>query len=100
MQILTRYGELGVEALKKATPKDTGATSESWTYEIKRVANGYELHFNNPRQVAGESLVLMLQYGHGTGRGRWVPGRDFINPALKPIFRKLSKELRKGERRG
>ena len=91
--ILDRYGSLGVQALKTNTPLDTGETAEAWKYEIIKDNRGYKLIWTNDHIVNGIPVVILLQYGHGTTGGTFVEGRDFINPAMKPIFEKISEEL-------
>jgi hypothetical protein len=93
VRILEYYGEMGVQALKEATPKDTGLTSESWRYEITRNKGGYALTWCNDNIKMGQSIALLIQYGHATFDGGWVEGVDYINPALKPIFEKISRDL-------
>lgn len=83
---LDRIGQMGVDALAAATPKETGLTSESWSYEIIRNGNQAKIIWYNMNVVAGTNVAAMLQYGHGTGTGGWVPGRDYINPAMSPVF--------------
>lgn len=95
IHILEKYGELGVQRLAEATPKDTGKTSQSWSYEIHRSGNDYTLTWNNSNIAEWVPVVILLQYGHGTRGGTWIEGRDFINPAIRPIFDELSKELRR-----
>ena len=82
----------GVNALKQNTPIDTGLTSESWYYKIDRSNNYISIKFNNSNINQGVSIALILQYGHGTKNGGWVEGRDYINPAMKPIFDKIEEE--------
>ena len=90
VDILDRYGEKGVNALSSATPVDTGLASISWYYEIER-GNGYaRINFCNSDVENGFPVAIMLQYGHGTGTGGWVEGRDYINPAIQPIFDELA----------
>lgn len=84
--ILNTYGQKGVEALREATPKDTGLTSESWSYKVRMSRDGASLEFYNSNVNEGVPLALILQYGHGTGWGGYVRGRDYINPALRSIF--------------
>lgn len=86
---LDKYGRLGVEALQRATPKDTGETASSWRYEIVHTKNGVRLQFLNSSQNQGIPIAILLQYGHGTRNGGWVEGTDYINPALKPVFDQL-----------
>ncbi len=76
----------GLQALQAATPKDSGVTAESWSYEIRQNESGIEIVWKNSAIVKGFPIVIGLQYGHGTGTGGYVQGRDFINPALKSIF--------------
>jgi len=83
---LDRYGKLGVEALRKATPKDTGLTSESCTYEIRRSKDHAIVACKNSNENKGTNIALILQYGHGTRNGGYVKGIDYINPAIRPIF--------------
>lgn len=90
---LDHYGRLGVEALSKATPVDTGLTASSWSYEILRSRNGFTLRFNNTNIQNGCMIAIILQYGHGTRNGGYVAGRDYINPAIQPIFDEMAEKL-------
>jgi len=92
---LDSYGRRGVEALEAATPKDTGTTSESWNYKIKKSDGVLSLEFVNSNYNNGVPIAIILQYGHGTRNGGWVEGRDYINPALKPIFDEIVNDLTK-----
>lgn len=83
---LDKYGSIGVNALRAATPVDTSGTANAWTYEIKRGSGKYSIHWRNTNMVDGIPIVVMLQYGHGTGTGGYVAGRDFINPAILPVL--------------
>mgnify|MGYP003448883999 FL=1 len=91
MSILKQYGEEGVAALMVATPLDTGRTASSWRYEIKVENNCIRLVFHNDNIQNGVPIAIILQYGHGTGTGGWVEGRDYINPAIQPVFDKIAK---------
>lgn len=86
MGFLDKYGRKGVEALKRNTPIETGLTKNSWTYEIVREGNITKLEFHNTHVEQGYNIAVILQYGHGTGTGGWVEGKDYINPAIQPIF--------------
>lgn len=90
MSILDSYGREGVRNLSLATPKDTGLTAASWTYEITKEKGRISLTWKNTNIVKGVSIAIILQYGHATGNGGYVQGRDYINPALRPIFDKLA----------
>jgi hypothetical protein len=89
---LDRYGRAGVAALKSATPVDTGLTADSWYYEIKNKNGSVEISFNNSNIQNGVPIAIILQYGHATRNGGWVQGRDYINPAVQPIFDKIADE--------
>ena len=91
--ILNRYGREGVAALMSATPKDTGKTSESWRYEIIRRDNTVSIQFFNDNVQNGCPIAIILQYGHATRNGSWVEGRDYINPAIRPVFDRMRDEL-------
>ena len=91
--ILDKYGRMGVEALSKATPVDTGLTASSWYYEISRTSTSVSINFMNSNRNKGVPIALILQYGHGTGTGGYVQGRDYINPALQPVFEQMCDEL-------
>jgi len=90
---LDEYGRQGVEALSRATPKDTGKTAESWAYEIERAKGHISVVWYNTNVNDGVNIAVILQYGHGTRNGGYVVGRDYINPALQPIFEKMADEL-------
>jgi hypothetical protein len=89
---LDKYGQMGVQALAAATPRDSGATAASWTYEIKRGFGSYTITWGNTNMAGGSPVAILLQYGHGTGTGGYVQGRDYINPAILPIFDKIADE--------
>lgn len=88
---LDKYGSKGVAALKEATPKDTGLTANSWSYNIRRSKNSVIISFENSNINEGVPIAIILQYGHGTRNGGWVEGYDYINPAVRPIFDELAK---------
>lgn len=88
---LDKYGHQGVAALESATPKDTGLTSKSWKYEIKQSKGSVSISFYNTNIQNGVPIAILLQYGHGTRNGGWVQGRDYINPAIQPIFDEIVK---------
>jgi hypothetical protein len=83
---LDKYGRAGVAALASATPIDTGLTASSWYYEIEHANGSAVISFHNSNIQNGVPIAIILQYGHGTGTGGWVEGRDYINPAIRPIF--------------
>lgn len=87
---LDRYGREGVAALSSATPMDSGKTASSWYYEINRKPGSVSISFHNSNVVKGVPIAIILQYGHGTRNGGWVQGRDYINPAIQPIFDKIA----------
>ena len=87
---LDKYGQEGVIALAAATPKDTGFTAQSWYYEIVRDKNAVSIFFNNSHINKGVPIAIILQYGHGTRNGGFVQGRDYINPAVRPIFDEIA----------
>jgi hypothetical protein len=88
--ILNRYGKMGVEALAEATPRDTGRTAEAWKYDIEENSNGVSIVWSNENINDGVNIAVILQYGHGTNNGGYVAGRDYINPALQPVFDKMA----------
>lgn len=90
---LDDYGKRGVIALSAATPVDTGLTASSWVYEIQRTKDTIALTFKNTNIQNGVPIAIILQYGHGTRNGGYVQGRDYINPAIKPIFDNLAKDM-------
>lgn len=89
-RVLEKYGELGVEALSAATPVDSGETAASWYYEIIQKESSMSVIWKNRNVQKGVNIAVILQYGHGTRNGGYVEGRDYINPALKPIFESLA----------
>lgn len=89
---LDRYGREGVKALANATPKDSGLTANSWYYKIEHTKSSASISFHNSNVNDGVPIAIILQYGHGTRNGGWVEGRDYINPAIQPIFDKIAEE--------
>lgn len=89
LSILDKYGREGVAALESATPVESGKTANSWYYKIEHKAGSASIGFYNSNVNKGVPIAIILQYGHGTGTGGWVEGRDYINPAIQPIFDKI-----------
>lgn len=87
---LDKYGRAGVAALASATPVDTGLTASSWYYEISNKNGSAMISFHNSNIQNGVPIAIILQYGHGTRNGGWVEGRDYINPAIRPIFDRIA----------
>lgn len=91
--LLKKYGELGVKALEEATPKRTGKTAASWYYAIKKSPKGFSIEWHNSNVTrTGENIAIMIQRGHGVKGGGYVQGRDYIKPALRPIFEQFANE--------
>ena len=88
--ILDKYGREGVAALSSATPVDTGLTASSWYYKIENKNGIASIGFYNSNIQNGVPIAIVLQYGHGTGTGGYVKGRDYINPAIQPVFDRLA----------
>lgn len=100
MTILERYGEIGVELLAQATPVDSGLTASKWYYEIDDQDGVISLRFCNSNLADGWCPVaILLQYGHATGTGGWVEGRDYINPVIRPLFEQLAQDCWREVRR-
>lgn len=92
--VLNRYGAKGVSALSQATPIESGETAGSWYYTIEQSAGTYSIVFHNRHMdSAGVPIVILIQYGHGTRNGGYVQGRDFINPAIQPIFDQIKRDV-------
>ena len=89
---LDKYGREGVAALSSATPIDSGLTGDSWYYKIDNKHGSAKISFYNSNIQDGVPIAIILQYGHGTGTGGWVEGRDYINPAIQPIFDKIAND--------
>ena len=87
---LDKYGREGVAALASATPVESGLTANSWYYEIERQNGSVKINYYNSNVNQGVPIAVVLQYGHGTRNGGWVQGRDYINPAIQPIFDKIT----------
>lgn len=92
---LDRYGEMGVVALKEHTPKATGKTSESWFYRTSITKTGASVSWYNSNYNDGVNIAIIIQYGHGTRTGGYVRGRDYINPALRPVFDEMEQAIEK-----
>lgn len=88
----SKYGEAGVAALSAATPMETGLAAQSWYYEIVEKNGIVEINFNNSDIEGGVPIAIILQYGHATRNGGWVEGRDYINPAIQPIFDQIAND--------
>lgn len=97
--ILNKYGEKGVKALNQATPSQTGRTAASWSYTVEAKGGAYTIAWTNNVMAGDVPLVILLQYGHGTGTGGYVAGRDFINPAIQPIFDQIATDVWKEVKR-
>lgn len=92
LETLDKFGQLGVEALRAATPKDTGKTAESWDYEIVKEGNKTSIFWTNSNTNKNVNIAIILQYGHGTRQGGYVQGIDYINPAMREVFEKIAND--------
>lgn len=90
---LQKYAEQGVAALASATPVDSGTTANSWDYEIRQTKNSISIYWTNSNVNKGVPIAVIIQYGHGTRNGGYVQGRDYINPAMRPIFDKIAENV-------
>lgn len=91
-KILEKYANMGVSALADATPIDSGATASAWGYEIVTSGEDATIYWTNTNENKGVYIAVILQFGHGTGTGGYVVGRDYINPAMRPVFDKIAEE--------
>lgn len=94
-RILANYGRKGVDALSAATPIESSKTAQSWDFDVHSTGSGYKLVWTNSNINQGVPIAIILQYGHGTGTGGWVEGRDYINPAMRPIFDSIVNDILK-----
>lgn len=90
MSILEKYGKEGLNALQSTTPKDSGLTADSWSYDIQVEKDKVTISWNNSNIHDGVPIAVLIQYGHGTGTGGYVQGVDYINPAMHPIFKQIA----------
>jgi hypothetical protein len=90
---LDKYGREGVTALSKATPVDSSETASSWGYKIRSSKGTHSIEWTNTHIEDGVPIDIILQYGHGTGTGGYIHGRDYINPAMKPVFDKIAENV-------
>lgn len=88
--VLDRYAEQGVQALKSATPIDTGETADAWDYEIVKESGRVSIYWTNSNENQGIQIAVILNYGHGTGNGGYVVGRHYISPAIQPVFDQIA----------
>lgn len=87
--VLNGYGRQGVDALSSATPVDTGETAHSWGYQVEHTKSHASISWFNTHREGNVNIAVIIQYGHGTGTGGYIAGRDYINPAIRPIFDKI-----------
>lgn len=92
VRVLNKYGDIGVQALSSATPRDSGVSADSWYYTIDQRKGYYSIRWHNRNVKDGIPIVVLLQYGHGTRNGGYIQGEDFIMPAIRPIFERISNE--------
>lgn len=90
---LDRYGKIGVDALRKSTPKESGETAKSWGYRVIKSKTNPGIEWYNTHVNDGVQIAVLIQYGHGTGTGGYVQGRDYINPAMQPVFDKIAQDV-------
>jgi hypothetical protein len=90
---LSKFGPIGVAALAAATPVESSKTANSWDYRIKEKPGFFSIEWINTNIEDGIPIAIILQYGHGTGTGGYIPGRDYINPAIRPIFDQIAADM-------
>ena len=93
LSTLDKYGQAGVAALASATPVESGKTANSWYYKIENKSGSATISWRNSNIQNGVPIAVIIQYGHGTGTGGWVEGRDYINPAIRPIFDQIANDV-------
>ena len=93
LSTLDKYGQAGVAALASATPVESGKTANSWYYNIENKSGSATISWHNSNIQNGVPIAVIIQYGHGTGTGGWVEGRDYINPAIRPIFDQIANDV-------
>ena len=93
LSTLDKYGQAGVAALASVTPVDSGKTANSWYYKIENKSGSATISWHNSNIQNGVPIAIIIQYGHGTGTGGWVEGRDYINPAIQPIFDQIANDV-------
>jgi hypothetical protein len=91
--VLNKYGQMGVNALASATPVESGLTAQSWYFEVTSGGGYHRITWYNSNVNDGVPIAIILQYGHGTGTGGYVAGRDYINPAIKPAFDQIEEAV-------
>lgn len=92
LNILDRYGQRGVEILQQVTPTDSGTTADSWNYGIEQGDGKVTVYWTNSNENDGVNIAILLMYGHATQNGSYIQGFDFVNPALRPIFKQMAYE--------
>jgi len=92
LNILEKYGKAGVDALRNATPSESGKTADSWNFGIEEGNGTVTLYWTNSNENQGVNIAILLIYGHGLQNGSYVQGVDFVNPAMRPIFEKIADE--------
>ena len=90
---LNKYGQMGVDALRQATPKRSGKTADSWSYTVETSGSSATIIWTNSNQNGYFNVAVGIQYGHGTRNGGYVQGIDYINPAMRPIFDQIAEEI-------
>jgi len=90
---LERYGRMGVDALSSATPNETGLTARSWVYKVTKSRGLQSIGWYNTNTTNGVNVAILIQYGHGTGTGGYIQGRDYINPVIQPLFDTIANEI-------
>jgi hypothetical protein len=92
-QGLEQLAREGVAALASATPIDSGLAASSWDFKITRTKRSCTIVWTNSDVENGFPVAIMLQYGYGTGTGGYVQGKDYINPAMKPVFDRIADKV-------
>lgn len=91
--MLKRYGAEGVAVLAAGTPVASGLTASSWDYNITISKWGYTITWSNSHVNQGANIAILIQYGHGTGTGGYIPPIDYVNPAMRPLFERMTEEI-------
>ena len=93
LKVLDKYAQEGVKALQASTPVDSGETASKWGYKIRRGLGYVKIDWTNSNINKNVNIAVILQYGHGTGTGGYVQGRDYINPAMRPVFDDIAQKV-------
>lgn len=92
---LNQLASQGTKSLAAHTPMETGETASGWQADVIKRGEVSEIVWTNTAHPEAKvNVAKIIDIGHGTGTGGYVPPRPYIKKAMKPVWSKVDAIVR------